>query len=663
MNFFEHQRQARRSTRLLIALFALAVIATSALIGGLVWLLNVKMGEGMPPTVAFWKGFYWAKVTFMLIVLASLWRIWQLRQGGYRVAQEMGAVPVSDDTRDPLLKRLYNVTEEVAIASRVPMPRLYLLEKESSLNAFAAGYSPNDSAVIVTRGLLERLNRDELQAVIAHEFSHIQNGDMRLNIRLIGLVYGILLISVLGQRFLLVASKFKVSGKDATAIAVAQLMLMLAACCVIAIGYVGVLFARLIKAAISRQREFLADASAVQFTRQKKGLAGALKKIAGLEQGSHLANKAVAEEVSHMLFSQGYKLTHWFATHPPVLERIRRLDTSFRLENLAPLRANWALNPPNGFAEDQALGLARADESIGVPPPLPPLRQAPQPPPLPPVEPVEKHLPPGGDVLGQHLYQPVSPIPEALYTLAHDQHHAPFLLLALLIDKHADAISRNQYAAIAAQLGKESECRVREIVQKPLQHGALSQRLPLAIMAFPLLRGFSSEKQHAFSQCIDAVSHANGHISLFSYCLSRLLQTQLHSVQQPRQRLFGKRKVVQLKEPVDSLLSVVAWAGHVEDDNAARQAWQASWHHLFPADNRHYSAPTSVLALDAVWQPLDCLDALGKELLVEALMVCVRHNHVIDLAEADLLRTVCGILHCPLPEQLQMGHEQPLENH
>jgi len=597
----------------------------------------------------------------VVIVLESLRRIWQLRQGGVRVAQEMGAVPILSDTRVPLLKRLYNVTEEVAIASRVPMPRLFWLENEAGLNAFAAGYTQNDAAVIVTRGLLERLNRDELQAVIAHEFSHIQNGDMRLNIRLIGLVHGILAISLLGKSYF--AGVFDLqypwqrsqnSRKEEEGNAASwgfALIGALLALLAIIIGSIGVLFARLIKAAISRQREFLADASAVQFTRQKDGLAGALKKIGGLKQGSFLQNTAVAEEVSHMLFSQGLKLTDWFATHPPLLERIRRLEPGFRPARLDKLRKDWAGNPPDGLAEDIALGFASADTQVeGEAQPIGETKVNP----FAPIA-VQTRSPLESDLLRQSLYQPANAVPEALRELAHHETHAPFLLLALLLDSTL-SISRNQYDAIEATLGTDSAFRVRELSRKALQSLPLSQRLPLAIMAFPALHGLSQAKRQAFSRCIEALAHVDGHISLFSYCLSRLLQTQIHSLQNPRERLFGKHKLAQVKEPVATLLAVIAWAGNLNNSDTARRAWLASWHLLFPTDNRSYQPPAGVLALDTVWQPLDSLDAISKELLIEAVMVCIRHNRVLNIAEADLLHTVCGILHCPLPELLQTGY-------
>ena len=214
----------------------------------------------------------------------------------------------------------------MAIASGMPVPDIYVLEQESGINAFAAGYTPGDAAIAVTRGTLELLDREELQGVIGHEFSHILNGDMRLNIRLMGVLFGIMVLGLIGRMILrsghhasIVSSR---RGRGAPAVLIIGLGLAI-------LGGIGVFVARAIKASISRQREFLADASAVQFTRQTDGLASALKKIGGYEEGSHL-QAADPEEVSHMLFGTGSRLSGMFATHPPLTERIQALDPHFK---------------------------------------------------------------------------------------------------------------------------------------------------------------------------------------------------------------------------------------------------------------------------------------------------------------------------------------------
>src|SRR5690606_26790446 len=256
MNVFEQQEQARRGSFRLVLLFALAVACIVLAVDAVVLLFTGSIGGTVAATL----------LTLAVIGLGSLYRMASLRGGGAAIAAQMGGTWVPEDTRDPLLRRLRNVVEEVAIASGVPVPKLFVMEDEAGINAFAAGYSPSDAAIAVTRGALERLNRDELQGVIAHEFSHVLNGDMRLNIRLVGVLFGIMMLALIGQRILVYGRLGR--SRDGAPLLVAALV-------AVVVGSIGVFFGRLIKAGVSRQREYLADASAVQFTRQTQGLAGA----------------------------------------------------------------------------------------------------------------------------------------------------------------------------------------------------------------------------------------------------------------------------------------------------------------------------------------------------------------------------------------------------
>jgi Zn-dependent protease with chaperone function len=334
VNFFEHQDRARRQSRRLIARSYWPCwpwwwrstrsccwwrVTAPSRGGAADTMLNANLpllGAG-------------AIATTGVVGLASLFRIASLRSGGGQVARQLGGTLVDSDTRDFKRSRLRNVVEEIALASGVPVPEIYVLEQESGINAFAAGYTPADAAVAVTRGALEKLDRDELQGVIAHEFSHVLNGDMRLNIRLMGMLFGILLLALIGRRVLLHA-RFGRSSKNGAAVLLIAAGLMM-------VGYVGLFFGRWIKAAVSRQREYLADASAVQFTRDPGGIGDALKKIAVYSDGSYL--KADSEEVSHMLFGDGQRMM-LFSTHPPLHERIRRIDPGFRPAELEDLAAS-----------------------------------------------------------------------------------------------------------------------------------------------------------------------------------------------------------------------------------------------------------------------------------------------------------------------------------
>ncbi|WP_372018597.1 M48 family metallopeptidase [Pseudoxanthomonas sp. 10H] len=628
MNFFEHQAAARRGSGRLVLLFGLAVAGIVVAVDLVVVVLTGSVGATLAATVA----------TLAVIGLGSLYRIASLRGGGAVVAAQMGGTAVAEDTTDPALRRLRNVVEEIAIASGVPVPRLFVMEQEAGINAFAAGYSPSDAAIAVTRGALERLNRDELQGVIAHEFSHVLNGDMRLNIRLIGLLFGILMLSLVGQRVLIYGRLGR--SRDGMPILVAALVAM-------AVGAIGVFFGRMIKAGVSRQRELLADASAVQFTRQTRGLAGALKKIGGLQAGSQLQDRADAEEVSHMLFGPGVALSGLFATHPPLVERIRRLEPTFDLRQLEALEARWRASPPDGLAEDVALGLAARD---GVPPPLPPAEA----PVLvtPPMVAGQVAAPAEDDYRRAHAL--VEGVGDDLRALARQRDAVMPLLFGLLLDADP-AVASRQRSEMVARCGEAMAQQAFELRQPRLAalHPAL--RLPLASLAFPTLRQRPRPELDAFLDTIDAMVHTDGRVSVFEYCLSRLLQVQVREALDPgRHARFGRTKATGVRQEFATLLAVMAQAGHPDSPMQAQRAYLAGLQRVLPRDHLPYLPPAGgVQALDAVWEPLDALAPAAKEMLVEALVDAVSQDQRVSVAEAELLRTVCAVLHCPLPALLE----------
>lgn len=328
MNFFEAQQQARSRTRLLVLLFSLAVLLLVVLTDLVVLIaLAFLQAEQVEPNAAPQLPWGYLLVTSAAVVavigIVVLFRLAQLKKGGKVVAEALGGRRLKSDETDAKVRVLQNVVSEMAIAAGVPAPPLYVLP-DQSINAFAAGFSPADAVIGVTEGTLNLLSRDELQGVIAHEFSHILNGDMRLNLRLLALLHGILFISEAGQQLLQVRS----AGRDRNG---GILVVIGVGLSFIIIGYIGVLFGQLIKAAVSRQREFLADASAVQFTRNPAGIGGALKRIAALQQGGRVKHPQ-ASEMSHLFFADALSrwqmgfIGGWFATHPPLTERIKRIE-------------------------------------------------------------------------------------------------------------------------------------------------------------------------------------------------------------------------------------------------------------------------------------------------------------------------------------------------
>jgi len=579
-------------------------------------------------------------LTLALIGLSSLFRIAALRSGGGEsVALQMGGTPVPEDTADFNLRRLRNVVEEIAIASGVPVPRIFVLEHEAGINAFAAGYAPADAVIAVTRGALDRLNRDELQGVIAHEFAHVLNGDMRLNIRLIGVLFGIMVLAIIGRKVLLYGGRSRDRG--AAAVLMAALVAML-------IGYVGLFFGRMIKAGVSRTRESLADASAVQFTRQTRGLAGALKKIGGLDEGSRMADRSQAEEVSHMLFGDGLGLAGLFATHPPLVKRIQALEPGFRAEQLEQLRARWRVAPPVGLDEDLQLGLVEhggeqgggmlpaAASEVTVTPPMVAAQIA----------------SPGADDY-RRADAIAARIPEALRTLARGRDTVMPLLLGLLLGE-GERLRSNQLMEIGARLGDPVAAAAERYSVGPLQGLHPILRLPLAALAFPVLRLRPRPELDAFLDTVHAVVHADGEVSLFEYCLGKLLQVQVRDSLEPgRNAGFGRRKLPQVGSEVATLLCVVARMGHA-DPAEAQRAYLAGMAQVLPRTHLPYlERAEGVRALDAVWDALEALDPLARQALVEGITATISHDDRVTVAEAELLRTICGVLRCPLPPMLE----------
>jgi Zn-dependent protease with chaperone function len=634
MNFFERQDAARRQSKRLVLLFALAVLAIVAAVD-LVLLLafGVSGEDGGGNAAGMAVGLSLATLlTLAVIGGASLFRVAQLREGGAAIARQLGGTPVPEDTTDFQLRRLRNVVEEIAIASGVPVPQIFVLDDEAAINAFAAGYAPSDAAVTVTRGALNRLNRDELQGVIAHEFSHVLNGDMRLNIRLVGLLFGILVLALIGRK-ILEHGRFR--GKDGAPILVMALAFMV-------IGYVGLFCARLIKAGVSRQREYLADASAVQFTRQTRGIAGALKKIAGLAEGSRLG-RSDGEEVSHMLFGDGVGYSSLMATHPPLFARIKALEPSFKPEAMNDLVARWSMKPPVGSEEDLAMGLSGGG-AFALPAERAQLQVTP------PAVVSQVGAPQADDYRRASAMNEA--IPEVLQRAARDRDEAPALLYGLLHAPAGKARDHQQYELIA-RTDERSARQALDYADRVVDlHPML--RLPLAALAFPVLRRRPRPELQQFSDTVYALIHADGEVSLFEYCLGRLLQTQVtESLDPARAWVPGNRRLAAVATAATCLLAVLAQAGHAHPSEAQR-AYLAGLAHVFPRLNAPYAPPAKPLqALDELWPVLDALEPTGKELLIEGLVAAISSDGHVAVAEAELLRAVCASLHCPLPPMLE----------
>ena len=632
MDFFAQQARVRGSSRRLVALFVLAVIAIVAAIDAVVWISMGHHSAGGEPAASNLPLLVISSVVVLAgIGLSSLFRIMSLSGGGKTVAESVGAVAVPTDTRDLQLRQLRNVIEEVAIAAGVPVPDIYLMEEEPGINAFAAGYSASDAAVCVTRGCLDHLSRDELQGVIAHEFSHVLNGDMRLNIRLMGLLFGILVLAIVGRRVIWFGSG-RSSRRDGGGGQVWMIGLAL-----IVVGYIGYFFARLIQAAVARSRESLADASAVQFTRQTDGIAGALKKIAILSEGSKL-QVANRQEVAHMLFGEADRFNALFATHPPLLQRIRALEPGFRDEELTQLAVSLqraAAIPPTA-----AVASKPGNPLSGVA--------------LPPVLPVALGgAVVGGDMAAGPRFQRAAALhqamPATLTAAVQQPESALAVVLALATSMEAE-LQAAQRRIVADAFGDDVERAVQTAAGELTTLSPIA-RLPLAALAFPALKQLPEGRQQTLLSALDALVRADGKVDLNEYCLARLLRMQLQEARQPRRTpVDGLKKLPACRDSVILVCAIVA-AGGCSDEASARRAWLLAMQQAFPGEAIEWSPPP------AAWQApferaLDDLDGLmpvAKELVIQSLLAAIHADGQISVEEAELLRVICASLHCPLP--------------
>lgn len=623
MNFFEYQASARRRTLLYVSLFALAtlvIVAAANLVAlGVVW---VFMSDGLEHLYDghWWsvnpRAMMWTTLgTLAVVGAASIYRIVTLAGGG-AVARDLGGTLVDTSTHDPRQRQLVNVVEEIAIAAGVPVPQVYVLERETGINAFAAGFTTSDAAIAVTRGALTYLTRDELQGVIGHEFSHILNGDTRLNTRLIGVLFGILVIGLAGRKIL------EGAARDARALFYG----LLPGLALMVIGYLGYFFGQMIQAAVSRSREVLADASAVQFTRNPPGLAGALKKIA-LLHGT--IGAARAGEVSHMCIADAGGFGAFFATHPPILERIRAIEPYFRASDLKRLHLAAAPEPApaiapaaGGSIEQIALSPAGVAAAVG-------------------------QLGDGALAVAAGLH---AAIPAPLLHAAHRPDEAVLLMLALMLGPKPEARAAD-IEAIRPRLALPADeaARVDKFAREVARLDPV-YRLPLSEIAFPALRQRTPEQLRALAAALEQLAQGDGEVSVFEYALARLVRLQLYELMAPRARRAGmvSPKLYRLRAEAQALLSVLARVGHA-DERAARLAYAQGMRRLFAAQAPEYAPSCDWRALDQALVRLDMLAPAIKQELIEALVLTVSHDQQLTLTEAELLRTLCASLHCPLP--------------
>lgn len=666
MDFFERQDKARRKTAFLVFYFAIAVgllilsvyLAVALVFGG----FSLKNSADEETIIWSHVGMFLgsAIATVGVITLGSVYKTLSLARGGRAVAELLEGRVVNPNSTDIYERKLLNIVEEMAIASGVAVPQVYVMDNEAGINAFAAGHDASDAAISVTRGAMTMLTRDELQGVIAHEFSHLLNGDMKLNIRLMGLIFGILCLTVIGR--ILVQTRGKKNPLPLLGLAL------------IIIGWVGVLFGRLIQAAVSRQREFLADASAVQFTRNPLGLAGALKKIGGIEQGSQLQSPH-AEEASHFFFANGLRSRLFgFATHPPLIERIRALDPSFDgqfpvVELPAPSEAEKAQPPPlpgtTPLVPPPPPSLRPPPPSPGAtPPPLPTVR----PPPLPAAvamqDAVASITPPTvaataivadiGRPRPEHLQYATDlrdAMPPALQSAARDPLGAASLVYAFLLADDASLRARQ-----FDDLSHATSASVRDETLRiwPDVQGIPSQaRIPLIDLALPALRRLSLPQFEQFRTAVNALIACDNQITLFEFMLQKIvvrhLDTRFYPERRPLIQFYDLRP---LAADGGILLSAIAYAG-ATDPAKAEAAFNRG------AESLGRAARTEIpfllpdrCDLSGLNAALDRFGQSVPQIKKNVLTACAEaaaYDGVIQPHEAELLRAIADALDCPMP--------------
>ena len=632
-NFFQRQSDARRSTKWLVGMFVLAVVG---IVGTVMALTAFALAEAVADSpdlesnqiaVTLSVG----AATLVLILGGSLFKISALSGGGTTVAESVGGKRIHPNTTDLIERRVLNVVEEMAIASGVPVPPVYMLNEEKGINAFAAGYSPSDAVVAVTRGTAEQLTRDELQGVVAHEFSHILNGDMRLNIRLIGILHGILLMGLAGRFLFRIAAHSGRGSRDSKGNGL--LYLFLVGLVLVILGFLGSVMGGLIKAAVSRQREYLADASAVQFTRNPNGIAGALKRIGAAVFGSRLQHPNAAE-ASHMYFGQGVRegFTGLMATHPPLSKRIAALDPEWD-GKFPPMPST-----PSGIVEVAGTAGLVGAEILGDEVPVHVVEDA--------AEqvgsPTELHR--------SYAHELIERMPERLVDTVHEAYGARAVIFALLLDEES-SVRKRQMVALERYALPDVVQLTREMA--PLVDALDTRaRLPLVDMALPALRSMTASQYQNFSQAFRELVKADDRVALFEWTLHRVLlrhlRPQFHSAKPPRTKYYSLNR---LGEQCTVLLSSLAYAGNSR--NQAREAIAEAAQHLPDVKIELLTPEKCGLGqLDGALTELATVAAKHRERLVEACAAAICADDHVEIREAELLRGICDMLDCPMPPLL-----------
>ena len=632
MNFFKAQDKARKNTTRLIVLFVFAIISLVVLTNLLIIGTFAFMDTG--ETDSFFTVFdiYFTQNAVLvisvgvslLIIIGSTYKVISLSKGGPAIAELLGGQLVPQSTNSLEERKLLNIVEEMSIAAGMPIPKVYILD-ESSINAFAAGQSHSNAVIGVTQGAITQLSRAELQGVIAHEFSHILNGDMRLNLRLMGILHGILLIGIIGQH-IINSMRYRSSGKKDSggAIIVIGLGLMI-------IGYTGTFFGKWIKASVSRQREFLADASAVQFTRDKDTIAGALKKIGGLDAGSLLETPA-ATEYSHAYFANGVSsfFESILATHPPLRERIKQIDPGW----------NGRYTKPKPVIEDEAeTEKDKKSPFAGVAVTTAILTG---------IDQVFNQIGKISATNIEYAHQLLINLPESIRTSSQSAYSARAMVYALLIREQKD--KDNAWKLLQEHAADTMPVLTKELLNESNKLGE-QFILPILELCVNALRELSENQYKQFKHTITTIITADKTVDLNEWVIQRLVLQQLDEhfvIRKPAKEKYAYLGAV--KNEAETLLSLIAYTEHKDDETQAEQAFNFGVKEI--GAHAFKITPKSELTLNSINASLDQLMQLKPLLKPRILKACaaiIMTDGKTTRKGIELFRTISSSLNCPVP--------------
>lgn len=645
MNFFESQDRVRKNTTLLVVLFAVAVIALIIMTNILVmvafgFINSAQMRDGQTFIQQMdWATFVSVGAGVCVVVFAgSLYKTIALSAGGKVVAESLGGQLIPQNSQDLNQRKLLNIVEEMAIASGTPVPPVYLLADEPGINAFAAGFSPRDAVIGVTQGTIDQLTREQLQGVIAHEFSHIFNGDMRLNIRLMGALNGILILGMIGY-FLLRSAPFsgRRRGNDKGGGGILALALGL-----MAIGFAGTFFGNLIKASVSRQREYLADASAVQFTRNPNGIAGALKRIGGLAYGSAVQNPA-APEASHAFFAQGVSgFTQWLsATHPPLEKRIRRIDPQWdgQFDTSGPRATDPDELATTTTTTTSSARSTSARTRFGTVGTVAAGTVAAE------VMAVMNQIGNPQQEAVDHARALLSELPAVIKDAAREPYGARAIVYAMLLDA-GQSVRMKQLKQLQDAADPDVFTLTRSLMSQ-IDALDIKFRLPIIDIAIPALKQLSLAQYKSFKENATALIEMDATIDLMEWSLQKILFRHLDGqFFKPAPTKARYADLTQVTPEVGLILSVLAHAGASDTQGAfdsSLRTLKTSGATLSALDQM------GVADLDRALVKLDELQPQAKSLFLTACVASIWHDQRATPTEIELLRAFSSVLDCPMP--------------